>query len=134
MDFNEYQDFTAQTATYPEKDDRSSLALAYCGLGLNGEAGELAEKLETIVSCGKEVQNRADTIAEKIKKIVRDNKGFVSPEVKASIVKEGGDVLWYLARLFSELDVTFSFVAMENVRKLYSRKARGVLGGSGDNR
>jgi phosphoribulokinase len=134
MDFNEYQKLIQQTATYPENGTGSSLALAYCALGLNGEAGELAGKLGTILECGLQIQNHADVIAEKIKKIIRDGKGFVTPEVKTHIIKEGGDVLWYLAKIFSEINVVFDEVPIENIRKLLDRKSRGVLGGSGDNR
>lgn len=43
-------------------------------------------------------------------------------------------VLGWLRALAKELDVTFEEIAQANIDKLMSRKARGVLGGSGDNR
>lgn len=50
------------------------------------------------------------------------------------MAKEIGDVLWYAANLASELGYDLNSIANSNVDKLNDRKARGVLGGSGDNR
>lgn len=82
-------------------------------LGLNGEAGE---------------------VAEKIKKIIRDKNSIVSDDDKKELAKEIGDVLWYLAVFADHLDISLDDVAQQNLDKLSSRKARGVLGGAGDNR
>jgi NTP pyrophosphatase (non-canonical NTP hydrolase) len=106
--FNEYQDFTKQTAIYPQ-----SRALEYLCLGLASEAGEVAGKL---------------------KKIIRDEDGQVSPTTRSQMVKEIGDVLWYCARFVDELGGSLSEVAELNMDKLISRKNREVLGGSGDDR
>jgi hypothetical protein len=43
-------------------------------------------------------------------------------------------VLWYIAVLAHQLDVPLDKIAQQNLDKLFSRKSRGVLGGSGDNR
>ena len=48
--------------------------------------------------------------------------------------KELGDVLWYVAQLASELDLSLDDIAKQNLEKLFSRQARGVLSGSGDDR
>jgi NTP pyrophosphatase (non-canonical NTP hydrolase) len=82
-------------------------------LGLNGESGE---------------------VAEKVKKIIRDKRSVVSDEDKQELAKEIGDVLWYLAVFADHLGITLGEVAQQNLDKLSSRKARGVLGGTGDNR
>lgn len=82
-------------------------------LGVNGEAGE---------------------IAEKIKKIIRDKDGVVSADDKTELAKEVGDVLWYLAVLSEQLGTSLDAIAQQNLHKLASRQQRGVLGGSGDNR
>ena len=50
------------------------------------------------------------------------------------MASEIGDVLWYCARLASELDLSLSQIAEDNMKKLLDRKERGVIGGSGDNR
>src|SRR5436305_11450297 len=82
-------------------------------LGINGEAGE---------------------VAEKVKKIIRDKNGKISADDKKELAKEIGDVLWYLAVFAHDLGYSFDDVAAENLNKLQSRKSRGVLGGAGDNR
>ncbi|HEY0965378.1 MAG TPA: nucleoside triphosphate pyrophosphohydrolase family protein [Candidatus Saccharimonadales bacterium] len=82
-------------------------------LGLVGESGE---------------------IAEKFKKIIRDKKGVLSKEDKVEIIKELGDVLWYITTIAHLLDSDLETVAKRNNEKLLSRKARGKISGSGDNR
>jgi NTP pyrophosphatase (non-canonical NTP hydrolase) len=109
MTFDEYQ---AKALTTAIKVDNELLNLSHWALGLTGESGE---------------------IAEKVKKIIRDNRE-ITDEVKQDFTKEMGDVLWYLAVLADHLGVSFEEVAKLNVEKLQSRKARGVIGGSGDNR
>ena len=51
-----------------------------------------------------------------------------------AIKKELGDVLWYVAMVARELDLSLEDVAQANLDKLASRKERGVLSGNGDNR
>jgi NTP pyrophosphatase (non-canonical NTP hydrolase) len=112
MDFNEYQDLAAFTALYPEAGTGSQLALAYVGLGL-GETGE---------------------VQGKIKKVIRDDGGMVSPGVRRALMDELGDVLWYIAALARELNVSLDNIAERNIEKLQSRADRGAIGGSGDDR
>lgn len=82
-------------------------------LGINGEAGE---------------------VAEKVKKIIRDKGGKVSDADKQELGKEIGDVLWYLAVFAHHLGIQFDDIATDNLNKLSDRRKRGVLGGAGDNR
>ena len=109
MKLNEYQDKCKKTAVYPAK----GMNYSYPALGLVGEAGE---------------------VAEKIKKVIRDQDGVLTEENKTEIGKELGDVLWYIAIMADEMGLTLEEVAEGNLKKLWSRKERGVLGGSGDNR
>lgn len=113
MEFNEYMDQTAETAIYPHAATGSFNALSYVILGLSNEAGEVAGKL---------------------KKIWRDNKGLVTQDKRDAIASELGDVLWYAARIADELGTDLDAIAQANLDKLFDRKARGVIGGSGDNR
>ena len=53
---------------------------------------------------------------------------------KQDVLDELGDVLWFVAELSTLLGSPLSKVAMGNIDKLASRKERGVLKGSGDNR
>ncbi|HEX4799161.1 MAG TPA: nucleoside triphosphate pyrophosphohydrolase family protein [Candidatus Paceibacterota bacterium] len=113
MDFNTYQKKVQETAIYQNVGHN----FVYPALGLAGETGE---------------------VVEKIKKLIRDNDTYdaavVDVEKRAEIQKEMGDVLWYLAQLSTEFGMSFEDVAQMNIEKLASRKERGVLHGSGDNR
>lgn len=53
---------------------------------------------------------------------------------RADVKKELGDILWFVAALTSYNGFKLQDIANANIEKLESRKARGVLGGSGDNR
>ena len=53
---------------------------------------------------------------------------------KVEIIKELGDVLWYDALIAEYLGFDFASVAQANLDKLSSRKSRGKISGSGDNR
>lgn len=118
--FNQYQLRARATAIYPkikiEQSDGSwsdAVGWVYPALGLADEAGECLGK---------------------IKKLIRDKRGLVGDLDRIAIKKEMGDVLWYLAQLATEFEEDLGSTAMDNLEKLGSRKERGVLGGSGDNR
>lgn len=107
--FDEYQDESKKTAKYPVIGHK----IIYPTLGLLGETGE---------------------IAEKVKKMFRDRDGELSGEERDLLKKELGDVLWYLSQLATELDITLSDIATDNLAKLKDRASRGVIHGSGDTR
>lgn len=73
-------------------------------------------------------------VAGKFKKLIRDKNGVLTDEDKKEILKELGDVLWYVNSISSLLGSSLEDVAAGNLEKLASRKDRGVLNGSGDNR
>jgi NTP pyrophosphatase (non-canonical NTP hydrolase) len=108
MTLNEYQKQALETSTYG-----AGYKIIYPALGLTGEAGE---------------------VSDKIKKVLRDKDGVFCEEIKLEIMKEVMDVLWYIAALSNDLGYTLEEGAQMNLDKLASRKARGVIGGSGDNR
>jgi len=112
MDFNEYQKL-ARSTFLVNPHTNFSLVISRMILGICGEAGE---------------------IAEKFKKILRDKDGEIAQDFRDSVKKEIGDVLWYLAVLCDLLGIKFEDVAQANVDKLASRRDRGKLGGSGDER
>jgi len=123
MEFRDYQVKASKTAIYLEKFDamgyeeipstvRKFLGLSYCANGL-GEVGE---------------------IQGKVKKILRDQGGEITDKNVEDLKKELGDVLWYVAAMCSELNVSMDDVAQGNIDKLFSRKERGQLEGSGDDR
>ena len=110
MKLNEYQDQALTTVISAEDDFKD---LLHWVLGLNGEAGE---------------------VAEKVKKIIRDKNGEVNDSDRQELAKELGDVLWYIAVFAKDLGFSMEEIAKFNVDKLKSRQARGTLKGSGDNR
>ena len=69
-----------------------------------------------------------------MKKIIRDDHGIVTDEKRDEVLKELGDVLWYISQLSSELELSLDDIASENITKLMSRKKRSKIRGSGDNR
>lgn len=109
MDLNAYQQGARRTARYPDVGSNP----IYPTLGLCGEAGE---------------------VADKVKKVLRDDGGCFSAEVREALKLELGDVLWYVAQLASELDFDLETIAQANLDKLASRAARNVIAGSGDDR
>lgn len=120
LQINEYQRDAHETADYPEGkviDTKEGVEhyinYIYPALGLSEEAGEVAGKYA---------------------KAVRDNAGVIDEERKKEIIKELGDVLWFVSELCTSLGVTLSDVAQKNLDKLASRKERGMIHGSGDNR
>tara|TARA_R100000306_G_C4368813_1_gene138934 strand:- start:1194 stop:1607 length:414 start_codon:yes stop_codon:yes gene_type:complete len=78
--------------------------------------------------------NEAGEVAGKIKKIFRDKEGKITDEDRSALKYELGDVLWYLSQVCTALDIDLADVASSNLKKLFSRKARGELQGDGDKR
>lgn len=81
----------------------------YPVLGLAEEAGEVAGKY------GKSIRDQV-------------------PLTTDVVVKELGDVLWMLAAICRDNNVSLEYVAQKNIEKLADRASRGTLTGSGDNR
>lgn len=103
--FDTYQEGTNLTVSESVQGD-----VIYFALGLGSEAGE---------------------VVDIIKKAIRDSGGEFDA---ISMVKELGDVLFYVAQLAECVGVNLSDVAQMNRDKLASRLERGVIGGSGDER
>lgn len=105
---SEYGKRAYALAIYPRAN-----AYVYPALKLAGEAGE---------------------VAEKVGKSLRGDYSLDDAGIKADLIKELGDVLWYVNALANDLGSSLEEVASKNLEKLESRKARGVLQGNGDNR
>ena len=108
-DFNTYQQESRKTWGLVKMDH----PIVYPTMGLVNEAGELAGK---------------------VKKIFRDKDGVISDEDREALKYELGDVLWYLAQIATELDLTLDEVASANPTHLFSRLQRNTSRGDGDNR
>lgn len=130
LTLTDYHNLAGLTAIYPRLHavmDRSvvntgdpfyytqmrDLSVVYPALKLAGEAGEFAEK---------------------VGKIIRDEAGVISPGARLALLKELGDVLWYVSAAARELKSDLEEVAQMNLDKLAARAAGGKLGGSGDER
>lgn len=125
-----YQEIATKTAIYPGTG--TPLGLAYVALKMDVEAGEFAEHT------GKAMRDDGfieldPTILERPEiRMVQFN--GLTPERKEALLKEAGDVLWYLSAACNELGTTLSAVAVKNLEKLNDRTKRNKLSGSGDNR
>jgi len=73
-------------------------------------------------------------VAGKIKKVFRDKDGLIGGAEREALKAELGDMLWYLAQICTELDISLEEVAEANLAKLLDRQARGKIKGDGDNR
>lgn len=108
MNIKEYSDKAIATAIYGE-----GASIIYPTLGLNGEAGE---------------------VAEKIKKTLRDKNGVFDDEIRYDIALEIGDVLWYCNALARDIGYSLEEIMSMNIIKLKSRQERDKIHGDGDNR
>ena len=94
LSLNEYQ-MAAMAFKDPEQGD-----LNYSVLGLNGEAGEVADAVKKLNYHGHSIS-------------------------QSGLIEELGDALWYIASIAHDLEVSLSDVANVNMRKLWSRYPEG---------
>lgn len=95
MNFDDYQKEAKSTSTIPP-----DIQLFYFALGLNGEAGE---------------------VAEEVKKLFRDHHGEITEDFRTRVKLEIGDVLWYCAMVLDTLEISLNDAALSNVDKLKTR-------------
>lgn len=103
---NDYQTAAARTIN---DTNYSPELLAVFTLGLSGESGEVAE-------------------------LVKKHLGHGHPLDRDRVVKELGDVLWYVAALATLLRVPLAEVAEQNIEKLRARYPDGFDHGRSQNR
>lgn len=149
MNIVQYQVFTATTFICNHD---QSFALMRCALGLSNEyieyrlsetledavkeLGDIAYYVAMIANCLKhriEPEPNSDQLGynilrlcESVKKYYRDDSVAIYGEDMPKLVNQ----LWFVLQTFPNFDK----VIEANVEKLSSRKARGVIQGSGDNR
>jgi len=105
----QYEEFMQTSKHYPV----DKLPITYPALGLNGEAGE---------------------VAEKVKKCWRDNKGVFTDEINKAILKELADVLWYIWACADDMGYTLDDVLLTSIQKVKERNETNTVHGSGDDR
>lgn len=105
MNASEYQQLAARTLIdRPEQEIPDlGIMLVWNALGLTGEAGE---------------------VAELVKKGVFHRHG-IDGEFRAKMVKELGDVAWYMAALCTKLELDMGEVMQANIDKLRQRYPAG---------
>ena len=108
LTFTKYQEKASATAVYP-----AAMKVLYPAMGLPSEVGEFLNKL---------------------KKVYRDDEGVLTADKRAELQDEMGDILWYIAQLCNDLDISMEFAAATNLLKLKDRQTRNKLQGSGDTR
>ena len=97
MELNQYQTLADRTQ---RRDLPQRELLSMVGLGLSGEAGECSE-------------------------LVKKHLFHGHPLDREKVVKELGDVLWYLAAMAKLCDIPLSEVAETNITKLRARYPEG---------
>ena len=122
---DEYQEATLRYDTFPGFRDGTA-KYSKDGIMIATESG-LIEKILGL-------PGEAGETADKFKKIIRDKNGVISEAEREEIVKELGDVMWYVSTIAAYLNVPLSEVANKNIMKLESRLTRNKIHGSGDNR
>ena len=105
----QYEEFMQTSKFYPQ----DKLPIAYPALGLNGEAGE---------------------VAEKVKKCWRDNDGVFDDNIKQAILKELAETLWYIWACADDMGYTLKDVLETSIKKVKERKETNTVHGSGDDR
>lgn len=128
---DQYQRIATKSAIYPGQG--THLGVMYVALKMNGEAGELAEHV------GKAFRDDGIIVAELGPSVdgFKAGKMAMSPmsdERQLLIIKEIGDLLWYLSAMCNEMGITLTDAMLTNLEKLHSRTKRNALRGSGDDR
>ena len=116
IDQKKYVDFVRQVTSKPSLDSETLVErleeldenanvpqLLTAALGVSAEAGEFTEIVKKIAFQGKELND----------------------DTKTHLVKEMGDVFWYLAQACLALNVDFQTVVMTNMMKLAARYPDG---------
>lgn len=122
MTLNEYQEMAMETCM------SSCDNFSYMMLNLIGEVGELASKV------AKDIRKGKASIGSDMENDLSTNYGEEWEERNSELKREAGDILWQLAGLCNVMGWDLNDVATANLNKLASRKQRGVIDGSGDNR
>jgi len=117
VNIDTYQKKAYSTAAYPRH-----FAFEYLALQLAAEAGEVSGKIGKLIRKGYNVPDHLK------------GQGAINIEAREALKHELGDVLWYVAAMAKELNISLSEIAESNLEKLASRAERGVIHGDGDNR
>jgi NTP pyrophosphatase (non-canonical NTP hydrolase) len=88
----------------------------------------------TLLGKGVDLLKGAGAFSERMKKVFRDSNGEIDGNARWDLTNILSIMLINIAQCTIDLKVTFNHVAIKNLEKLSSRKARDVIKGSGDYR
>jgi NTP pyrophosphatase (non-canonical NTP hydrolase) len=91
---------------------------------------QLQELMQQVLGLGDETGE----VLAIFKKWIRDGNADIAQLDTKNVAKELGDIVWYIAVVAHDLGISFDDIALANIEKLRSRKERGTLRGSGDDR
>ena len=119
IDYDKYLSFVNDTTSHPSKDTDEFVKrirdleakgvnverLLTAAVGISAEGGEFTEIVKKICFQGKEL----------------------TPENKVHLIKELGDIFWYIAQACIALQVDFQTVLVTNMMKLSARCPEGAF-------
>jgi len=100
QNFAQFEEHVERTINVSGKPRPRAEAIAVFGLGLTGEAGEVADLLKKVIGHGHAVEHK-------------------------KLIAELGDVLWYVAALANTFGLSLSEIADANEAKLRARYPDG---------
>ena len=103
MNFDDYQELALRTASGESLVNESTMLNA-AALGLNGEAGEIADHVKKVMFHGHPLDD----------------------DTRDKIAKELGDILWYCAMGARGIGIGLGDIAQMNVEKLRKRYPDGI--------
>ena len=117
VDYNKYLEFVDGTTSYPSKSTDEFInrikdleskgvdipRLLTAAVGISAEGGEFTEIVKKIAFQGKEL----------------------TEDTKVHLLKELGDVFWYIAQACNALDLDFQTIVFTNMMKLAARYPDG---------
>lgn len=110
-------------------DDTTDIAISEYAVGEESEVLASESGQESCIKLSIGLTIAAGNLCGALKKEIRDNTH--KPDVEKEALRRIFQISVMLAKVMNS---TLEHVAIANIEKLASRKARGVIGGSGDNR
>lgn len=101
MNFDQYSNLAIRTASTPSLETQNA-RLTCAALGLTGESGEVADHIKKYLFQGHDLET-------------------------AKLVKEAGDILWYINLLADALGMSLEEIAAQNISKLAERYPGGLF-------
>jgi NTP pyrophosphatase (non-canonical NTP hydrolase) len=117
IDFNKYQNFVDVVTSDASKDF----------LALSDRMVELDEKganIERLLTAGVGINAEGGEFLEIVKKLIFQGKSW-NDENRTHLIKELGDIMWYVAQACIALNVSFDEVIQTNIDKLMKRYPGG---------